>query len=131
MKGTYILEISLQNDIELSIGSLGLIHFKKGLYYYIGSAMGPQGPSTLLNRVKRHLKKSYEKKRFWHIDYFLENKNALLTKIMLIPCQIKLECEFARHFLQLADNFIPNFGSSDCNCKTHLLYFSSSNNLFI
>jgi len=130
MKGTYILEISLQNDIELSIGSLGLIHFKKGLYYYIGSAMGPQGSSTLLNRVKRHLKKSHEKKRFWHIDFLLENKNALLTKIILIPCKLKLECEFARHFLQLADNFIPNFGSSDCNCQTHLLYFARANNLF-
>lgn len=130
MKGTYILEISFQNDIELSIGSLGLIHFKKGFYYYIGSAMGPHGSSALLNRVKRHLKNSNEKKRFWHIDYLLENKNALLTKIILIPCQIKLECEFARNFLQLADNFIPNFGSSDCNCKTHLLHFTKSNNLF-
>ena len=130
MKGTYIIEISLQNDIELSIGSLGLIHFKKGLYYYIGSAMGPQGPSTLLNRVKRHLKKSHEKKRFWHIDFLLENNNALLTKIILIPCKLKLECEFARYFLQLADNLIPNFGSSDCKCKTHLLYFKKSNNLF-
>lgn len=130
MKGTYILEISLQSDIELSIGSLGLIHFKKGFYYYIGSAMGPQGSSALLNRVKRHLKNSNEKKRFWHIDYLLENKNALLTKIILIPCKTKLECEFARHFLQLADNSIPNFGSSDCNCKTHLLYFTKSNKLF-
>jgi Uri superfamily endonuclease len=131
MKGTYILEIHIRKNIKLSIGLLGLIYFKKGFYYYIGSAMGSKGSSTLINRVKRHLKNSNEKKKFWHIDYLLENENALITRIILIPCIIKLECEFANYFFQFADNHIRNFGSSDCLCKSHLFYFKNHSQKFI
>lgn len=131
MKGTYILDIKLHADIELAIGSLGLIPFKKGFYSYIGSAMGSQGSSTLLNRVNRHLKKPSEKNRFWHIDYLLENEKAFITKLILIPSHINLECNFADYFLEFADDFIQYFGCSDCNCKSHLYYFKKSNPIFI
>ena len=131
MKGGYILGIKLQANIELTVGSLGLIPFKKGFYFYIGSAMASQGSSTLINRVSRHLRDNSEKKRFWHIDYLLENERAFITKVILIPCHIKLECDFVNYFLEFADDFIQYFGSSDCNCKSHLFYFKKSNQIFI
>ena len=59
--GTYILIITLGSDIVLDVGALGPLHFPKGLYCYVGSAMG-----GLDQRVSRHLSK--DKKVRWHID---------------------------------------------------------------
>jgi len=54
MKGSFILAIFLDKDINLKIGKLGTAFFKKGFYYYVGSAMGSYGSNTLISRVKRH-----------------------------------------------------------------------------
>jgi len=123
LKGTYILQIYIKTNIDIIIGALGNISFFKGDYLYIGSAMAAKGSSTLINRVKRHTLPSDSKKKHWHIDYFLENKEAILTKIYLIPSSVRLECIFAQELLALSDGFIKDFGSSDCNCKSHLVYF--------
>ncbi len=125
MKGSYILELHILKDIDIEIGSLGLITFKKGDYLYIGSAMGETGSSTLINRVKRHLKPSHLKKIHWHIDYLLEDGNVVLYKIYLIPCSFKLECIIAQELLNISDDYVNKFGSSDCRCKSHLVYFKS------
>jgi sugar fermentation stimulation protein A len=126
MKGTYILEINILEEQSISIGSLGLIPFKKGNYYYVGSAMGNSGSATLINRVKRHATLPEEKTLRWHIDYLLENENSFLTKIYMIPCSQKLECELAQELLSISDGFIKNFGSSDCKCVSHLLFFDKN-----
>ena len=128
MKGTYILVILLPENSKIKIGSLGKISFPKGFYVYMGSAMGTFGSVTLINRVKRHLSESNDKKLHWHIDYLLDDPNSIIVKIYLIPSSQVLECIIAQEILGRADDYINNFGSSDCQCKSHLLYFKRFSN---
>ena len=51
MKGTYLLLINLNYNIDVQIGKLGKIHFLKGWYVYVGSAM-----NNLEARINRHLR---------------------------------------------------------------------------
>ncbi|MFW9818759.1 MAG: DUF123 domain-containing protein [Candidatus Thorarchaeota archaeon] len=125
MKGSYILALYIDGDIQIEVGALGLIIFKKGFYFYIGSAMGEYGSSTLLNRVKRHFLSKNEKKIHWHIDYLLADLHTIIIKIYLIPSKYPLECIIAREFPKICDNSIKNFGSSDCKCISHLFYFKN------
>ncbi len=112
MKGSYILVIKLQQDKEIQIGKLGKIHFKKGFYIYVGSAL-----NGLENRINRHIKKT--KKKHWHIDYFLDF--ADIIDIFYKENNTKVECNIAATFdKQLI--IIPCFGCSDCRCKSHLFY---------
>lgn len=123
MQGTYILVIVVNDKINIPIGKLGNFIFKKGIYCYIGSAMGKIGSSTLENRIKRHIRFPQQKNKHWHIDYLLENKEVSLYKLFLIPHIQKLECILARELLSMSDGFIRRFGSSDCGCQSHLTYF--------
>ena len=132
-KGSYILLIKLARGKDILIGKLGYIHFPKAFYAYVGSAM-----NGFKARLAHHLKDS--KKPHWHIDYLL--KEADLVDIILCPSEpfaschserseeshgtqgrLRMECFLAQ---ALAREFqsIPNFGSSDCKCKSHL-YFTN------
>lgn len=111
MKGIYILLIKLSRNIQIKTGSLGKINFKKGIYAYVGSAQ-----NNLEKRVKRHI--STNKKMFWHIDYLLSNKFAKVSKVFYKKANKSEECRIAS---KLTGNPIQNFGSSDCNCKSHLV----------
>ena len=122
MKGSYILVIFIQKNIELIIGTLGNIVFKEGYYLYVGSAMGNSGSTTLINRVKRHISFSKNKKIYWHIDYLLNSENTSLCSLYLIPSPQNLECLIASELLKISQDYVNNFGSSDCNCKSHLFY---------
>lgn len=112
MKGSYALLIHLKDEEDIRVGALGRIHFPKGHYLYLGSAM-----NGIKGRVKRHLR--VEKKLHWHIDYFL--KKAEVSAIYCLETSKRLECTLAKRF---TDSFevIPKFGSSDCSCKGHLFY---------
>ena len=129
MKGTYIIVIHLQENSKITIGSLGKLNFIKGFYLYFGSAMGDKGSTTLENRVKRHISKPKEKRIFWHIDYLLTNKKCVITHIYLIPSSIRLECIISNDISENSDNLINNFGSSDCECPSHLYYFQNFQDL--
>jgi len=126
MKGTYILIIFIPEDIKISVGSLGTIPFKEGYYFYVGSAMGVSSSATLVNRVKRHVLPPEKKKVHWHVDYLLQKSQ--LIRVDLIPISQRLECLVAQELLSLSDDFIENFGSSDCNCVSHLLYLKKLTN---
>ena len=115
--------ILIQDEIAINVGALGDLIFEKGHYLYVGSAMGHSGSSTLLNRVKRHTSPSSSKNIHWHIDYLLNNTNSLITLIYLIPSSQRLECEIARTISNISQDSIKNFGSSDCDCYSHLFYF--------
>lgn len=112
MKGSYILVIQLKEDQKIQIGKLSRIHFSKGLYVYIGSAL-----NGLEQRLNRHLRKG--KKNHWHIDYLLKHGNVI--DIFYNESNGKEECNYAKKF---EEKLLPilNFGSSDCKCKSHLFY---------
>ncbi len=122
MKGSYIIVIFLPTYRKIRIGALGKIPFPPGYYFYTGSAMG-KGSSSLERRIKRHISLPENKQIHWHIDYLLEDQECLIERIYIIPSQLRLECVFAREIQEVSDNSIKNFGSSDCLCKSHLLYF--------
>jgi endonuclease-3 len=103
---TYVLVMELSRDTQISVGKLGSIDFKSGLYNYVGSA-----PSE--RRLERHLRK--EKKIHWHIDYFLEE--ARIREIYIT--RERTECEVAR---DIDLPYIMGFGCSDCDCRSHLFY---------
>lgn len=125
MKGSYILAVYIERDIQIEVGALGFIIFKKGFYFYIGSAMGDYGSSTLLNRVKRHFLCKNEKKIHWHIDYLLADIHSMIIKTYLIPSKSPLECIIAKELAEICEGSIKNFGSSDCTCVSHLFYFKN------
>ncbi len=122
MKGSYIIVIFLNVNSLIEIGALGELSFPSGFYYYIGSAMGNTSTS-LENRIKRHISLPENKKIHWHIDYLLKDQECSIECIYIIPSQQRLECFLAREIQEASDSSITNFGSSDCECKSHLLYF--------
>ena len=123
MKGSYIIVVYLPVNSTIRVGALGDLDFVKGYYLYIGSAMGNKGSTTLEYRIKRHLSNPKNKTIFWHIDYLLANKKCVITCIYLIPSLSRLECLFSGEISKNSDNFVKNFGSSDCGCISHLYYF--------
>ncbi|UCD03930.1 MAG: GIY-YIG nuclease family protein [Candidatus Woesearchaeota archaeon] len=116
MKGIYLLLINLNKDIKIKVGSLGNLNFRKGGYIYVGSAQ-----NNLRSRINRHARKI--KKKFWHIDYLISNKNAEVADVFYKEAGKKEECKTAKELSRL---FIPvqNFGCSDCTCCSHLLFIT-------
>lgn len=129
MKGTYLLLIKVNDHTTIKIGAQGEIPFKRGFYIYVGSAMGTKGSTTLLNRVKRHVRTKDQKRVHWHIDYFLNSVLTHIRRLYLIPSKEKIECYLASRLANTAEEIISNFGCSDCSCPGHLFYFNSNGSL--
>ena len=112
MKGIYCLIIEIKKCINKKIGKLGNIDFNKGSYIYVGSAQ-----NGIEKRVKRHFKK--KKKKYWHVDYLLDDKNVKIEKYLCKKGSKKEECKIAK-FLASFGDIIQGFGCSDCKCISHL-----------
>ncbi len=115
--GTYLLQLSLFYPATIEIGKLGRFNFKKGCYYYVGSAFGPGG---LKARLKHHLQIST--RQHWHIDYL--RKLADINAIWLSQDMQHLEHQWAVSIENILECPVLGFGASDCTCKTHLFYSS-------
>ena len=113
MKGVYVLIINVQKDKLVTVGALGEISFTRGLYAYVGSAQ-----SNLEPRIKRHFTK--KKPLFWHIDYLIGNSATEILKVFAKEADRTEECTIAR-MLKGEGEAIEGFGSSDCNCISHLV----------
>ena len=115
--GTYALIVWLDEAQEISVGRLGCFAFPRGYYVYVGSALGPGG---LASRLRRHLRKA--KRLRWHVDYLLER--AEVARALIHCAAQRLECQWARELLKAAPKGViaPRFGSSDCDCLSHLLW---------
>ena len=113
--GSYILILRLPVKKEIKVGKLGKIQFKKGFYLYAGSAR-----KNLTQRLERH--KRERKRLFWHIDYL--RAHAEVHQALPIRASDPLECELADALRKISDWEVPNFGSSDCSCNSHLLGMS-------
>jgi sugar fermentation stimulation protein A len=117
MHGVYILVMQLQRRARLTVGHLGIFDFPVGYYFYVGSAM-----SGFAGRINRHLRR--KKKMRWHIDYLLEVADLMWVDLFETGSH-EDECRLNRSVAKLpgATIIAPNFGSSDCRCRTHLHYF--------
>ena len=114
LRGIYVLIIKVDKDIGVDVGALGRVNFKKGLYAYVGSAQ-----TNLAQRIERHLRKG--KRRFWHIDYLLDNDYVKVLKVFFESADKKEECRVAR-LIGEKSVLISSFGSSDCHCRSHLFH---------
>jgi Uri superfamily endonuclease len=120
--GIYHLLLRLREPASLRVGRLGRFTFPAGWYVYTGSAM-----NGLEARLARHRRR--RKRLRWHIDYFL--RVAEIADVVAVPTPRKVECARSRRLLSLpaARTIAPGFGSSDCRCPSHLVYFRSRPNL--
>lgn len=120
MKGAYCLLIQLKRDVILRVGSLGKRRFGAGTYVYVGSALG-----GVEARVARH--RSRCKRKRWHIDYLL-GLGKVVSVIAIPGARKDLECATVRALVGCEGASVPakGFGSSDCNCEAHLVYFASA-----
>jgi Uri superfamily endonuclease len=119
LAGTYIVMVYLAKKRAIEVGKLADILFPKGYYTYVGSAM-----RGIKARLRRHF--ALEKNYHWHIDYLLEQANAIGA--FIIPGVLKYECILAR---ALDSRFVSfqGFGSSDCRCSSHLFFSTGERQL--
>jgi len=113
--GVYIAVLYMSKDRLIRVGKLGRLHFRKGIYFYVGSAQ-----RNLSKRLERHSKK--KKALRWHIDY-LSVKAKVLGAITIAGPR-ELECQLARKLSGMFEVPVPGFGVSDCRCGGHLFYVS-------
>jgi len=110
------LLLAIEKEVSIAVGRLGTFTFPPGYYIYVGSAQG-----GIYSRVKRHLRR--EKRLRWHIDYLLEH--AEVVEVWYAQGDESQECLWYRIAQEMPQAEIPalGFGSSDCRCPSHLLYF--------
>ena len=114
--GTYTLLIDRPTSVSIDVGALGSHDFDAGFYAYTGSAFGAGG----FARVERHreLARGERTTSHWHVDYLLQTESSRIVDVVRSP-DAAIECAVAR---RLPDAGIPGFGSSDCQCPSHLAY---------
>jgi sugar fermentation stimulation protein A len=118
-RGSYLLLVKLAKRTAIRAGRLPESVFPAGYYVYVGSAM-----SGLSSRLARHRRK--DKKIHWHIDYLTAEAGHVLP--LPIRSSKRQECEIAAALSSTLQPFQTGFGSSDCECATHL-FFSPTNPL--
>ena len=121
--GTYVLVLQLIRQRIIRVGSLGAIRFRRGNYVYIGSAR-----KGLRFRVARHL--AIEKRKRWHIDWLTTQLGVLLIAVASTP-RTGLECRIATALSCRANMRVDSFGCSDCECESHLYYFTNTEDVFL
>jgi Uri superfamily endonuclease len=119
-KGIYCL-VFRSSPCEVRVGALGVLMFREGWLVYVGSAQGGGG----LSRVRRHIHFSRNRKNpRWHVDYLLCSPLMRLVNATCSFTTEPLECPLARLIGTLPGaGAIPRFGSSDCRCPSHLMFF--------
>ena len=135
--GVYIMVMHLDHELDLEIGSKGMMHFNAGYYMYVGSAK-----ANLTKRIERHKRK--RKKMHWHLDYFrghcemiaavpirtsgwpLKSWSLTHEPYPSMPScpdpdvEVSVECALADAVRAIAVWDVPKFGCSDCDCTSHL-----------
>ncbi|MFW5787119.1 MAG: GIY-YIG nuclease family protein [Halanaerobiales bacterium] len=117
-QGIYLLEVFLHKPKKIEVGALGIHPFPPGYYYYSGSAQ-----KNLKARIERH--KYGGEKKHWHIDYLLEVGH--FKRFFTWQINKYGECKLAQYLKQRlgGEIILSGFGSSDCNCESHLIYFNN------
>jgi Uri superfamily endonuclease len=116
--GSYVLVLPLPDPVFLTIGKLGKFQFDAGWYYYSGSAMG-----GLRGRIMSHLNRG--QRLHWHIDYLSSSiTGTAIEEVWWVEGFTRHECDWAKTLgsLRQTRHLVTGFGSSDCRCKSHLVY---------
>jgi sugar fermentation stimulation protein A len=116
-RGSYLILVKLSQKTAIKAGRLSGSVFPAGYYVYVGSAM-----SGLSSRLARHRRK--DKKIHWHIDYLTAEASHFLP--LPIRSSRREECGISKALSSTLQPFQKGFGSSDCECATHL-FFSPTN----
>ena len=111
--GVYIAVFYLAEAQEISVGRLGRLGLRVGVYFYAGSAQ-----RNLSARLERHGRKS--KPMRWHIDYL--SVRAEMLGAITVAGPRRRECELAKELAGIYKIATPRFGASDCRCGGHLFY---------
>lgn len=114
-RGSYLLILNLKRDRKIDVGKLGCVHFRKGFYIYVGSAM-----ANLAKRMERH--RHLRKRYHWHIDEL--RAVVAFHSVLPIRSSDRLECEIAKAMSEIAEWSVSGFGSTDCSCDSHLFGMS-------
>ena len=117
--GSYLTILHLPRKRVVEVGGLGPLHFPKGHYVYVGSAM-----RNLTARLARHARR--RKRLHWHVDYLRQTAEHVTG--LPIRASTREECTVAQALGRLLEPGPPGFGCSDCRCATHL-FRSASNPL--
>ncbi len=119
-KGTYIIILHLPEEKNIEVGNLGKFRFTKGYYAYVGSAFGNGG---LQQRISHHISES--ENPHWHVDYL--RKYAQPVEVWFTNSIKNMEHTWVKVLTNMPGGnfFLNGFGSSDCNCVSHLYYFGS------
>ncbi|MGQ9543579.1 MAG: GIY-YIG nuclease family protein [Candidatus Bathyarchaeia archaeon] len=122
MRGIYAILISVREGVWIRVGCLGRLRFNPGTYVYVGSGSG-EASTSVEGRITRHFSKP--KSKHWHIDYLLGNRLVEPVSAVLSEAGASYECELARILSEdvEARALLDGFGSSDCSCPSHLIYF--------
>lgn len=118
--GTYAIVLRPTAERSIKAGKLGMLEVKDGYYIYVGSAFGPGG---LKARIAHHKRKSHRSR--WHIDYL--RVSAEICEVWYTCDPGAREHQWAKILAAAKESAMPfpGFGSSDCNCLTHLFHFKS------
>ncbi|SFM68371.1 GIY-YIG nuclease family protein [Methanolobus profundi] len=119
-KGVYCL-IFKNKDSSLDTGRFQGVVFSSGYHVYVGSALGSGG----LKRLKRHVLFSLmkDKKPRWHVDHLSVSSKFDLVCVVYALVDEAVECQLAGKLNEALDgDIIRGFGSSDCNCPSHLFH---------
>ncbi|MFZ0427029.1 MAG: DNA/RNA nuclease SfsA [Acidobacteriota bacterium] len=116
-RGSYLLLMRLEEGRSISVGRLETIDFEPGWYVYVGSAM-----KNLTSRIDRHLRR--RKRLHWHVDYL--RQSASECRALPIRSSRRDECALAKALGSILRPSATGFGSSDCDCPTHLFHCTLS-----
>ena len=118
--GTYAIVLTPEAERSIKVGRLGMLRVQAGYYIYVGSAFGPGG---LKARIAHH--KSVSHRSRWHIDYL--RAAAEICEVWYTYDPGPREHQWAEILAAAKASTMPfpGFGSSDCNCLTHLYHFKS------
>jgi Uri superfamily endonuclease len=116
--GTYALILACATEQHLPIGKLGAIDLQPGYLVYVGSAFGPGGLAARLSHHHRPVIRPH-----WHIDYL--RPATVLDEVWLTYDPTSREHQWADLIARIKQASIPlpGFGSTDCSCRSHLMFF--------
>ena len=118
--GTYALVCATDSAKLIDVGRLGRFQMRAGYYLYVGSAFGPGG---IRARIDHHLRPSPHP--HWHIDYLrMHVRLEAVWSTCDTRCREHLWAQVVGERLR-GEVLRDGFGSSDCDCRSHLFHFDT------